>query len=372
MRSCRRSEVLWLVPAICLMAGCSDRNAEPRSQRAAPQARLAEEAFGRGEYARAFTFAEFAAQYDPLNPAHRDLLLRCELAALMAGDQSLSAERLARLDAISDALEPADPAHSWLYATARGFSAFARGDAAAARTHFDEGVKKNAKFAIAHIGLGHLLLSTGKLDESLASFQAAVAINPSHAGALANVGRLLIEKGRAPEAMDPLNRSLALRDSNATRANLAEAMAASGMRPDAITQLRRVLQGDPRNAAATLRLANLLLEDGQAAEAMRAFRLAQELGAPAAGLGLAQGQIAQQDYAAAYASLREVLKQAPADLNATFLAGEVAEKLQKPAEANMLYSNYLKLAAAVPTEVARVAIVQDRVSRLPAEKAPGR
>lgn len=354
-----------MVPAIVLMAGCQDRKAEQRALRARPHAKLSEESFARGDYGPSLAAAEFAAQYDPLDPVHRDRLLRSELALLLAGEQTLNVEKLARVSMLVDAMEPVDPPHAWLYRTARGFVAFGKGDSAGAQAHFTEALKMQPTFVTAHLGMGYVHQANQKADEALASFRAATAANPNHAGAQANLGKLLVEQGQPRDAIAPLNASLALRESNATRANLAEAYAAVGMLVDAINHMRRVLLGDPRNARALTRLGELLLQAGNVDEALKTFKTAQELGAGFASTrGIAEIQLAQGQVAAAETTLQQVLAAAPEDVKSIYLAGEINEKLKKPTEAANFYMKYMLVATNSPGEKARMEIVKDRLERL--------
>lgn len=361
----------WLLPAVLLAAGCSEPLTKLRADRAATHARAADEAFERGDFVTALASAEIAAQYDPLDPQHRDRALRCEVAALLASDQGLTADRLARAGALADALGPIDAPHAWLYETVRGYRDYGREAFDTAEAHFAAALKAAPKYVPALLGLAYARAAAKRPEDALASFRAVLEVNPQHSGALANVGKLLVELGHANEALQPLAAALNLRESSATRANLAEALAATGNTQEAIAQFRRLLHSEPRSGGAALRLGQLLIMAKDFGGAAEAFRTSFELGGgPAALRGLAEAQAGQGDLAGAEKSAARALALAPGDPSTLFLSGEIAEKSKQGLQATVFYSSYLRAAANQPGEVERAAVVKDRLTRLPPVPAP--
>ena len=60
----------------------------------------------------------------------------------------------------------------------------------------------NWNFLLNHINLGSALQSQGLLDECVASYRQALAINPSFASAYNNLGLALRESGKLEEAAE--------------------------------------------------------------------------------------------------------------------------------------------------------------------------
>lgn len=71
-----------------------------------------------------------------------------------------------------------------------------------------ETLKKSPNHADLHYRLGLLLKNRGQVEEAIASFQAAVAINPSYMKALIKLGLALKDIGRTQEAVETLRRAV--------------------------------------------------------------------------------------------------------------------------------------------------------------------
>jgi tetratricopeptide (TPR) repeat protein len=75
-----------------------------------------------------------------------------------------------------------------------------RGEADAARAHFERAVAVDPRYAEAHNNLAAMLLSAGRLEDALAHAARAVAVEPALAEAHANRVAALIRLGRFADA----------------------------------------------------------------------------------------------------------------------------------------------------------------------------
>lgn len=118
----------------------------------------------------------------------------------------------------------------------------ARRDHAAAEQAYHKAIESGAGAFEAHVNLGVLLGQRGALQEALAQYRAALALEPEHALALRNYGGLLRNAGALHEAVAVLERSLALAaDDAGAHTNLGLAWSALGRHEQAIAHLARAV-----------------------------------------------------------------------------------------------------------------------------------
>jgi tetratricopeptide (TPR) repeat protein len=72
---------------------------------------------------------------------------------------------------------------------------------------YEEAIALNPKYAPAHLNLGALLLDKGKVDEAIAYFQEAIRLKKDFAEAQFNLGRVFKQKGQFREALEELRSS---------------------------------------------------------------------------------------------------------------------------------------------------------------------
>ena len=111
------------------------------------------------------------------------------------------------------------------------------GEAAECRDTAIEIDPVGAVAALAHADKGKMAYDAGRLDEALASCNAAIAIDPGLAGAHAGRGRALAARGCTAEALDSYERAL--------RIDAAHADALAGQR-----RVRARSSGNGADAAA--------------------------------------------------------------------------------------------------------------------------
>jgi Tfp pilus assembly protein PilF len=74
------------------------------------------------------------------------------------------------------------------------------GDRDRARDAFEAALRKNPKVARAHSSLAVVLAESGRPEESLAHWKAAIALDPRESGKLVPLGLLLARRGQAAES----------------------------------------------------------------------------------------------------------------------------------------------------------------------------
>jgi FkbM family methyltransferase len=138
----------------------------------------------------------------------------------------------------------------------------------------------------AYLKLGNLLKDQNRLDEAIAAYGQAIALNRDYCEAHANLGVTLLMQGRSEESIAASRNAVRLRpDYPETHLNLGLALHAQGSWDEAIAAFRTALALRPDYALAHFSLANSLRES---------HRFDQAIGA--CGAAIAN----QPDYAAAY------------------------------------------------------------------------
>jgi len=135
--------------------------------------------------------------------------------------------------------------------------------------HFQKALQISPNFAQAHYNLGIALFKMGSVDEAIVHYQKALQINPDYAEAHNNLGAALLQKGRVDEAIVHCQQALQIDPDDAeAHNNLGIAMFQKGSVDEAITQFQLALQIKPDYADAHLNLGNALLQKGSVDEAV--------------------------------------------------------------------------------------------------------
>jgi len=115
---------------------------------------------------------------------------------------------------------------------------------------------------------GAALVQSGRVDEALASFNRALAIDPSNAVAKANVGIAYLTVRDYPRARAALSESLALDPDVSLAHNALGVIAAETGHPDeAIERWKRAVELNPKEWDTLFNLGKLLRQRGREAEA---------------------------------------------------------------------------------------------------------
>ena len=130
-------------------------------------------------------------------------------------------------------------------------------------------VARNPDSFLAHNNLGNVYFRGGRMDEAIAHYQQALAIQPRYALALNNLGNAFLRTGRIEEAVEQYQKALALQPGDAgTHDNLGNALLKTGQVDEAIAHFRTALALRPDDAETHDYLGNALLKKGQVDEAI--------------------------------------------------------------------------------------------------------
>ncbi len=128
------------------------------------------------------------------------------------------------------------------------------------------------------IALGHAAQRSGRADEALAYYRAALSLTPDHAETNSVCGLMLLQLNRPDEALPLLRRAVDLDPPNpGLRTNLAEAMAGTGDVAGAIALVEALAADTPGQWWIWERLGELKARASRFSEAARHFHQALEL-----------------------------------------------------------------------------------------------
>jgi protein O-mannosyl-transferase len=136
----------------------------------------------------------------------------------------------------------------------------------------------NSDSAVAHDGLGCVLLQNGKIDEAILHFRQALQMDPDYAPACYNLGNALLQKGAVDDAIAQFQKALQTNPRYAEADNnLGNALLQKGDVDEAITQFQKALQISPDDAEACNNLGNALLRKGAVDDAISNFQKALQI-----------------------------------------------------------------------------------------------
>ncbi len=153
-----------------------------------------------------------------------------------------------------------------------GVEALRAGRAQEALREFDRAIEADDRFAEAHLGRGLVLeLGFGRLDEAERSYRRAVELRPGYSEARNDLGQLLARTGRYQEAIVEFDAALSdmmYREPYVARCNRGQALWQMGRKDDGLRELRACLGAAPRYCDGRRELGRLLLGDGRVKEAL--------------------------------------------------------------------------------------------------------
>jgi len=198
-------------------------------------------------------------------------ILAANAALFENGDAVLEMERFFR-----EALEvaptaPMEPeAHNAL-----GTVFYGQGKLDEAMACYRQAVALNPAYAEAHSNLGNVLRAQGKLDEAVACYRHALTLTPTHANAYYNLGQALHEQSKLEDAVRCYRLALALTPEDAAaHYSLGFALHAQDKLDEAMQCYRRALALTPESMDALNNLGNVLHAQGKLDEAMACYRRA--------------------------------------------------------------------------------------------------
>jgi tetratricopeptide (TPR) repeat protein len=172
---------------------------------------------------------------------------------------------------------------------------------------------------LAHNNLGSVWLKSGRVDDAIREYQAALKVTPESPLARNNLGSAFLKQGRVAEAIQEFRRVLSRDPQSITgRFNLAGALLRSGRATEAVAEYERVLAIKPDFAQGHLALGHALMRAERLADAIAQFKIAVQLqpGHAHARNSLATAFAAKQQWGEAIRCWRETLEINPNDVAA--------------------------------------------------------
>lgn len=170
-------------------------------------------------------------------------------------------------------------------------------------------VKENN--ALAHNNLADVWSRSGRVDDAIRQYQAALKVMPESPVARNNLGSHFLKQGKVAEAIEEFRRVLS-RDPQSIRArfSLADALMRSGRAAEAVAEYEKALAIKPDLARGHLALGHALMRAGRLADAIAQFKIAVQLepGHAHARNSLATAFAAKQQWGEAIRCWRETLE----------------------------------------------------------------
>jgi tetratricopeptide (TPR) repeat protein len=198
-----------------------------------------------------------------------------------------------------------------------------------------------------HFRWADALRAEGRLDEAVAEYHKAIALDPGYVPAHNNLGNALHDRGRLDEAMAEYHEAIALDSGYAiAHGNLGAALYEKGQWNEALTELRQAITLAPRYAQAHNNLGTTLAHHRRWDEAMAEYRqalaLAPRLAGPHVNLGVALA--ARQRWEEAMAEYRTGIALDPSDAVAHYNLGNALRANGRVDEAIAEYQKAIALA----------------------------
>lgn len=195
-----------------------------------------------------------------------------------------------------------------------GLEALRGGRAQEALREYDEAIKLDPRFPEAYLGRGLVLeYGFGKLEDAEKDYRKALALRPAYPEAHNNLGQLLARTGRAEQAIPEFDAALAdmmYREPYVARCNKGQALWRLGRKDEGVAELRACLATSPRYCDGRRELGRLYLSDGRVKEAVEQFTAYADAckQSPDAQLQLALARMKAGDVAGARAAFERCLE----------------------------------------------------------------
>lgn len=245
-----------------------------------------------------------------------------------------------------------------------GTAEYLKGNFAQAHEHFDQVRKLNPADPRLPAAIGEVFLAEGKLADALKEFEAAAKSDPKRATNWSRIGFILALQGNRADAVSALRKALALNpnDFNALE-QLAEVHVKQGELDDAVKSFTLAAAAAPDGAKAflNLRASGELAKAGRQPEALKLLEGAVAGGVRAPELLTELGDLLVQAgrLTEASAIYRDAAGRSP-DPTLWELVGEVAMKLDKPADAELAFRESLRVKDRAVVHVAIARLCQTR------------
>jgi Tfp pilus assembly protein PilF len=153
-----------------------------------------------------------------------------------------------------------------------GADAVRNGRMQEAMREYDEALKLNGQLAEAHLGRGFVLeFGFGRQGEAEVEYRRALELKPTLAEAHNDLGQLLALSGRFDEAIAEFDAAVALmqyREPWVARCNKGQALWRMGRKPEGLAEMHTCLNFQPHYCQGWRELGRMQLADGRVAEAI--------------------------------------------------------------------------------------------------------
>jgi choline-sulfatase len=279
----------------------------------------------------------------------------------LAGEQPAQAARLKAALATREAAGPAAPAVTLDPAHAEALRSL--GYHAGAPTPRGSGLDpKDGIVLLAEFDQAREWLRQGRYREAESKLDDLVRRNPGNVPFVRRLAEAQAGSGRREAAVASLKHAASLNPGlDFLHVSLADGLAGLGRLPEARQEYALAVELNPRFARAWMGLAEIAMRTGTPAEEIAILRKGEAAGTHSGAIlsRLAQLEIAAGELANAERHAREATRLVPDFAPAWWLWGEVAEKLQQPAEAVARFEKAIALGLGDPRAAARL----DRLRR---------
>jgi len=212
--------------------------------------------------------------------------------------------------------------------------------------HYQRASAIEPDYAPAYSNMGVALRAAGQLERAVASYRQALALQADYPDAHYNLANALLEQNKPEEAAEHFRIALqSIPGSAGTHNNLAIALASQGKVEEAIAEFRAALAAEPDSAKTHRNLGNALSEAGRTQEGVEHLRRAIALDPkdPAAHYDLGSELLQASQFAEAASEFRESLKLDPKSAAAHNNLGIALASLNRVDEAIQEFQRALAL-----------------------------
>jgi tetratricopeptide (TPR) repeat protein len=147
-----------------------------------------------------------------------------------------------------------------------------------ARAEFEEAIRLDPGYALAHYNLGRIHYQQGELDLAQAAFEEAIENDPELAAAHTNLGVVYADQGRYAEAIAEYETAIELDpDDDMAHYNLAGTYYDQGQLDAALAEYQEAVRIEPENADAHYNLARIYYQQGYLDQALAEWQRTAEL-----------------------------------------------------------------------------------------------
>lgn len=363
----------------CLVLSCKPAAPArtPSQLLAENQWKLADAARQQGDPARSLAAAETAFLFEATPHARELIVARAEAFSRATTTPNESERATLAWQAQELVKDEPDARRRASLLAALGRSHQLTGDVQAAHATLAAAVQAQPTHVGALLLLANDLLAQNQLPMAQAMYERVLAAEPGNRDVLLPYGRLLLQVGDLDKALAFLSGASQLAPTNLDLSlALADAFEARGKHTQAVTLLRNLVGGqtsegrglprDVRLAPVRVRLAELLVDDGEWVDAEAELRQAQaDAPGAAVALGLAEVALQQGHTERALAVVERHWDELPPRPRPLYVAAMTLARSGQADQARAAFQQYMRVAMRLPGEAQRLNRLTDAIRALP-------